>query len=165
MVTWISVWPTPVGTTEQPMRFSDSSSSWAAGVRWYENVLMTTSPGRKPPANRPVSAWKPDTSGPIGSKMGPGDTKILRIFASGTVQKPPNGGSAFWRSGIALFLMTGSRARSSVERTFFGDRPACSSRRRTPGAFAHACSSSAASQAAWYRSRAPADMVSRSRFQ
>jgi len=98
-------------------------------------------------------------------KIGPGDTKIFRILSRGTVQKPPNGGSAFCRSGIALFLMTGTRARSSVERMLFGDRPACSSRRRRPGACAHACSSSAASQPAWYRSRAPEDMVSRSRFQ
>ena len=85
----------------------------------------------------------------MGSKIGPGDTKILRILASDTVQKPPNGGSAFCRSGIALFLMTGSRARSSVERKFFGDTPACSSRRRTPGAWAHACSSRAASHSDW----------------
>ena len=147
------------------MRFSASSSSWAAGVKAYANVLMTMSPGRKPPAKSAVSAWKAPTSGPIGSKIGPGETKILRIFARGTVQKPPNGGSAFCRSGIALFLMTGNRARSSVERKFFGDNPACSSRRRTPGACRQACSSSAPSQPAWYRSRAPADMVSRSRFQ
>src|SRR5216117_3615171 len=58
----------------------------------------------------------------MGSKIGPGDTKILRILPSGTVQKPPNGGSAFCRSGIALFLMTGSRARSSVERTAHAGR-------------------------------------------
>src|SRR5438046_10451110 len=101
----------------------------------------------------------------MGSKIGPGDTKIFRILASGTVETPPNGGSAFCRSGIALFLMTGSRARSSVERKFFSDTPVCSNRRGTPGAVAAACAARAAVHQDWEPSSLADEIASHVRFQ
>src|SRR4029077_10880837 len=100
------------------------------------------------------------TSGPIGSRIGPGEKKILRTSASGTVQNPPNGASAFWSPAIALFLTTGSRDSCSSSRRSAAVRPAACRRRRTPDACCSACSIRPVSQRVWYRRRSDADSVS-----